>query len=536
MYVFLKAIFDERPESDPEGKLSLFAGNKFYLLFALLLGLSFTNHLTTILLAPACLTLFFVTLSRDKKRTYWLIRWMILFFLVGFSVYLYLPIRANMDPIFIWGNPYNLERFYWHVTGKQFSVWIFSAKGSIPVFLFLVAVLITLSAVGIAKQRSLSKHYHIITFAVLCILSFILLSTSSEIVIKQFNFFTSSLWKEFGTGIVLLALPGVYLLSRSNLKLYYFTILTFFGCVFYSVNYDIHDIASYFLLADITIAIWIGFGALWIYFKLGEYLDNELRRIVFSIVLILVSLVTLNTNYTENDESKNTYVEEFTMNIFRNIEPGGIVISSQWDFWVSASWYYQFVKNVRPDIIVIDKELLRRSWYYKHIERTRPDIYNNSKTEIDRFLVELDKFEHGIPYDQKTIMKAYSDMLTSFVTKNFGRKIYTTWEIEQNKNEPFAEDYSRIPDGLLFQLVHKDSLQNNAVKDYRIYNFEFTPTRVKDYYHETLMRSYSAMLTSSAQYLISINRHQDAKKYLDAALTAIPGFTQALDLKRKFNL
>jgi SAM-dependent methyltransferase len=354
--------------------------------------------------------------------------------------------------------------------------------------------------------------------------------------VKQFKFFTNSLWSEFGTGIILLAIPGVYLLSKSNLKIYYFTLLTFFGCVFYSVNYDIHDIASYFLLANITAAIWIGFGGVWLYGKLAEYLGKESGRTGFAVVLILVSLITLITNYTENDESKNTYVEEFTMNIFRNVKPGGIVISSQWDFWVSASWYYQFVKNIRPDIVVIDKELLRRSWYFKFIERTHPGIYNNSKAEIDRFLIELDKFEHGVPYDQRTIMKAFSDMLTSFVTKNQGRNIYTTWEIEQNKNEPFAENYVRVPDGILFQLVHKDSLQNNVIKDYGIYDFEFTPTRVKDYYHETLMLSYSAMLTSSAQYLLNLNRPGDAKKYLDLALTAIPGFPNALDLKRKFNL
>jgi hypothetical protein len=118
------------------------------------------------------------------------------------------------------------------------------------------------------------------------------------------------------------------------------------------------------------------------------------------------------------------------MNVFRNVEPNGIVISSQWDFWVSASWYYNFVKHIRPDITVIEKELLRRSWYYTYLERNYPEIYNNSKAEIERFLSELYKFEHNIPYDTKYIMKLFSELLTSFVENNQGRRIYTTREIE----------------------------------------------------------------------------------------------------------
>ena len=50
MLVFFKAIFGTDKNSK---ETNFIAENKFYLLFAFLLGLSFTNHLTTILLAPA---------------------------------------------------------------------------------------------------------------------------------------------------------------------------------------------------------------------------------------------------------------------------------------------------------------------------------------------------------------------------------------------------------------------------------------------------------------------------------------------------
>src|SRR4030095_7707814 len=414
-----------------------------------------------------------------------------------------------------------------------FSVWIFSAKGSIPAFLLLVGTTAALCVTGLIKRKTLNPNIHFLFFIVISILGYFVISGSNPIVSQQFQKFSSSLWGEYGTSIVLISVPGVFYLSKFNLKLYYFTILAFFGCLFYSINYDINDIYSYFLLSYITIAIWAGYGVLFIYDVSAEILKDNVRRAVFCLGIISLSLIALNTNYAVNDESKNTYVEEFTMNIFKNAVPKSIIISSQWDFWVSASWYYHFVKNIRTDIIVIDKELLRRSWYYKFLERNYPDIYNNSKSEIEKFTAELYKFEHNLPFDTKNISKLFEEMLASFVKNNPGRRTYVTWEIDQVKEEPVAKDYIRIPDGLLLRLAPKDSVNNNRVSDYIAFDFSFTPAKKNDYYHETLMLNYAMMLTASANYLLNSGRTEDAKKYLKLALLAKPSFQQAMELMLK---
>lgn len=528
--LFLKAIYDK--QSVHSGNGTFLSDNKYYLLFSFMLGLSFTNHLTTLLLAPACLTFFFVENRQNLKRMYRLLGTMAACFIAGLTPYLYLPIRANMHPVFIWGNPNTLERFYWHVTGRQFSVWIFSAQGSIPLFVFLLGILVALSVYGLLKHKTMNSNYHSIFFVIITAVIYFFLSSANEEVSKQFYTFTDSLWGEYGKGLILFAIPGIYRLSKYNVKIFYFTVLTFFGCILYSVNYSIHDIYSYFLLAYMTIVIWMGFGGLYLYEKLSSNLKVKAYKYAFSAFLVILCVIAINTNYSENDESGNYYVKQYTMNIFKNVEPNGIVISSQWDFWVSASWYYHYVKNVRPDIAVIDKELLRRSWYYIFLERNYPEIYNNSKPEIEKFLKELYKFEHNIPYDTQHIMKLFNDMLTSFVIKNPGRKIYDSWEIEQNKNEKFAVNYPRIPNGLLFRIVNPDSMRNNVLNDYKTYDFTFTPTSNMDYYHRTLMTSYALMLTHSAIYLASINRQTDALKYINLALTAIPDYPKALEVKR----
>ena len=263
---------------------------------------------------------------------------MILFFIISLSVYIYLPIRAMENPIFIWGNPVTFEKFLWHISGRQFQVWIFSGEGSLTTFFILLISILTVCIVGLIKYKSWNPLFHFGSFIGLSILTYLLLSGTDPTVASQFKHFFDSLWTEFGTGVVLLAVFGVYRLSRFNGYIYYFTILTFFSCVIYSVNYYIHDIDSYFLLAYITLAIWIGFGALFIYELISKSLQSNGSKIAFSVILLFIGLAGLITNYKYNDASKDYSVEEYTMNVFKNAQPNSIIISSQWDFWLAASW------------------------------------------------------------------------------------------------------------------------------------------------------------------------------------------------------
>ena len=122
MLFFLNGIFRTRQSNreDEPGNSNIV--NKYFLIFAYILGLSFSNHMTTILITPAWLTLFFVSGYKDLARTLKVLGTMVIFFIASISVYLYLPIRAAEHPTFIWGNPVTFEKFIWHISGKQFQV------------------------------------------------------------------------------------------------------------------------------------------------------------------------------------------------------------------------------------------------------------------------------------------------------------------------------------------------------------------------------------------------------------------------------
>jgi Protein of unknown function (DUF2723) len=91
----------------------------YLLLGAFLIGLCMTNHLTSGLLLPG--GVLFVAMVEGVKKLV-VERWRVVLrciglFFVGLSPYLYLPIRAAMDPPFTGNNPTNFERFWYLVSG-----------------------------------------------------------------------------------------------------------------------------------------------------------------------------------------------------------------------------------------------------------------------------------------------------------------------------------------------------------------------------------------------------------------------------------
>jgi hypothetical protein len=247
-----------------------------------------------------------------------------------------------------------------------------------------------------------------------------------------------------------LALAGIGLpaLWKGSRRFCVATLLFFVTCVLYAINYDIHDIDSYFLLAYATVAIWAGAGLGWAFL----FLAARFRQAV-GIALVLTgaaAIIPFTTHLQGNDQSRNFFVEDYTRNMFAYLPGNTLVLSYQWDYWVSASYYYQLVRNERPDLVVIDKELLRRSWYLDQLERRSPWLMDRSRREVEAFRVELDKFERGRPYRAVEIQARFVDMIQSFVVESSReRPVYVTGEIELD----LTRGFQRVPEGLALRLV-----------------------------------------------------------------------------------
>jgi len=440
--------------------------------FAFVLGLSFTNHMTTILLVPGFLYLFFGThgFSRDT----WLkVLCALIPFVLGLSVYLYLPIRAAQNPVLNWGDPATLEKFLWHVSGKQYRVWILS---------------------------------------------------SIETAVRQLKYFVGGFPSEFAYAPLALALVGVIQLYRSSRTIFFFTLILFLSCVLYSVNYDIHDIDSYFLLAYCVTAVWITYGA-------GAFLglQTSYRRMALSILgCVGIGLTPLPLLYKTVDESGDYTVEDYTKNLFDSFEKNALVLTYQWDYFVSPSYYLQLVEGHRTDVTVIDKELLRRSWYFKQLEHQHPQLIQNSRVEINEFLKELYKFEHDLPYNPAVIEARYEEMIRSFLIKNESlHSIYVTPEIEQE----FTAGLQRVPSGLAFRL-YPDTTYHEIIPS----EFAFHSITKRDKYSEAVRNLYAGAYCNQGIYLATHGRLDRAVECFRKALRVTPGFPVALRWLRQLGV
>ncbi len=368
-----------------------------YLLF-FTLGLGFSNHLSTVLIVPSILFLIFF---RQDEKIFFVkpspksLATLILPFLVGISPYLYLLIRSSQFPIFNWGwVSRSFDKFLYHVSGKQYRVWMFSSAETLPI---------------------------------------------------NFKKFITDLPFEFAyVGLFVVTIGLIYLFFRQRYILIYL-ILAFVFCLLYSLNYQIHDIETYFSLA---------FIALFLFFVAGLYfLWSKFKEISF--VFILIPIVSVFLNFKENDQSKNNLVTTYTKNVLDNLAPNAIILSAQWDYFCSAFWYLQQVEGYRRDVVLIEKELLRRTWYLEQLRRWYPQVINKSKLEMEKFLEQLELFESDKQYDPSEIQFRFENLLRSFVGKNIDeRPVYITLDLLQNEYDarPFLE-FEQVPQGFAIRLL-----------------------------------------------------------------------------------
>ncbi|MDY0082971.1 MAG: DUF2723 domain-containing protein, partial [Ignavibacteriaceae bacterium] len=283
--------------------------DKFWIIFAIALALGFTNHMTTLWIIPAAAFLYF-SQNRFSSRSIKQILFMLLiFFPVLILIYLYLPIRASQSPLLNWGNPIDWERIIRHISGKQYQVWLFS---------------------------------------------------STEAASKQFKYFINNLTSEFSITLIIIVI-GLLVSFIKAKKFFVFNIIIFLTTVLLSINYDINDIDSYFLLAYISLAFFAVFGT--VYFLLFAA-SKKINLSISVIGLALVLLVQSYSNLKSVNQSDNYIYEDYTKNLINSLPHNSIIFSYQWDYFISASYYFQIVEKFRDDVIIIDKELLRRSWYY----------------------------------------------------------------------------------------------------------------------------------------------------------------------------
>ncbi len=438
----------------------------YWLIFSLFLALGFTNHLTTLMILPGTAYLYFTRYKFNSASIKRLVIMILFFIPILVLIYLYLPIRASQDPILNWGNPVDWERIYRHVTGRQYQVWLF---------------------------------------------------TSFDSAGKQLNHFFSILPLEFFVSLVL-GLFGLFISIIRAKKLFLFIFITFAFTVLYSINYDIYDIDSYFLLAFIMLAFFSSFGIL----KLLEVKSFHKNAAVVIVSVIL--LIQFVFNFIKVNQSGVYTFEDYTKSVLNSVPENSIIFSYQWDYFISASYYFQFIEDYRRDVTVVDKELLRRSWYYNQLNNYNPELLDEIKPEVDQFLIALQPFERDEKFDSNRLETSYRTIMTKLVSTNIEKSNYFVapemFEQEMQRGEfKLPEGYLLVPHLFFYKVVKGNDYVPAPDPDFSIRIAEN-----KNVYIENIENMVGRMLSNRAFYEVKFGRSDRAKIYLKKILDELPNF------------
>jgi hypothetical protein len=441
-----------------------------WILFAFFLALGFTNHMTTILIIPGAAYLYFKK-NKFNSSSFKTILLMLLFFIAVLAVfYSYLPIRASQNPMMNWGDPVNFENFFRHISGKQYQVWLFS---------------------------------------------------STEAAKKQLIYFLNSVPKEFSISLFI-CLLGVIVSYFMMRKIFVFLLITFITTVAYSINYDIVDIDSYFLLAFISLSFFSAFGIAGIF----TFLRNERsRHLVPAILVVLFLGVQIYGNYTEVDQSDVYTFKDYAMNLINSTSKHSVIFGYQWDYYISESYYFRYAENFRKDVAVIDKELMRRSWYYHQLKTNYPSVLAGLKDDLNSFLISLKPFERSEEFNPNLIETNYRRLMTDLTAENLKRRsFYIAPELFENEMQrgeyTLPPGYNLVPDLFLFKVVKADYGYVPAADP----DFKIRFPDVENKYISFIKNDVATMLARRALYEIQNDKVDRARIYIKKIKTDFPDY------------
>lgn len=450
----------------------LFAKNeskidKHWIWFSIALALGFTNHMTTLLIIPGIAFLYFYQNKFNVRSFKQILLMLLVFFPVLILIYSYFPIRASQNPIMNWGNPIDLERILRHISGKQYQVWLFS---------------------------------------------------SSDSAAKQLEYFFSNLGSEFSIVFIIILLGVIYSFSKAR-KFFLFNLIVFFSTVLYSINYDIVDIDSYFLLAYISLAFFAVFGVTQI---ILFAIEKKINFAVPIIVLTLLISIEFYSNYQDVNQNDNFVYQDYTKTLLNNLPKNSIVFSYQWDYFVSASYYFQNVEHFRKDVTVIDKELLRRSWYYHQLETNHPSLLNGVKPDVDKFIEALIPFERDENFNSNLLEGLFRRIMAGLISTNIDKHDYfiapELVDGEMRRGEfQLPKGYSLVPHLFLFKVVNTNDYVEAPLPDYKIRFGD-----MDDKYITALRGFLSSMLIRRAIYELQFDKTERAKIYVKKLAADFP--------------
>jgi hypothetical protein len=136
------------------------------------------------------------------------------------------------------------------------------------------------------------------------------------------------------------------------------------------------------------------------------------------------------------------------------------------------------------DVVIVDKELLRRTWYAPYLAQRYPDVVSRIQPAVDAYMAYLDIFERepekfevdrvklgraglaDLAEHQRNvqiIQQRFVGLIDAILRADTSRPVYVTPEL-LSEQEPLLLDYQRIPAGPFVRLLKPGQQQRESTE------------------------------------------------------------------------
>ncbi|PYL06970.1 MAG: hypothetical protein DME33_11970 [Verrucomicrobia bacterium] len=464
---------------------------------ALVFGLALGDHHVTVgLTLPAVAVIVF----RTEGLRFFVSRRIIYAALISIgalvAVYAYLPLAASHSPVINWGNPRSLQEIWWHISGRQYRVYLSFSPNTIGV--------------------QFVESYRL----VLC---------------------------EFGPAWLplplLLAFAGFASAYKRDRTLFWFLLFIVIADLAYDLSYQIaEDKDAYYLPTFISIAIAGGLGIRWfIQVLVAKPMLPGKRYVLAATIALLAPAIAFAGNWPFNNRRHYFIAQDYVENLLSTIAPNGMLLTQDWQV-ASPMFYAQEIEQLRRDVKVVDVNLLRRSWYFDYLRHAYPELVERSREKIDAFVAILREWERdpaAFARDQllsERITAAFFEMIRSMViNENRIAPVYITRDLlftdtlNGELTKWITQNYQLVPEGLAFNLAADQSFHDSPEPHFETRGLADGTLRFAqdDVVKLKVLPVYTSMLTNRGRYLALFNQHERAIVAFNEALALNPGLAAA---------
>ncbi len=303
-------------------------------------------------------------------------------FVLGFSVHLYLPLRAALDPMINEGDPDSLRAF-WAVIGRE------QYGSSYAILPRQVWTLLTgkTAIAGLGDLVENIKFYFKYNLPFYnqylgwqfggpwLTAAFLVVAVAGAV--RHFFSERKSFW--FWLSLFLLTGPILNLYMNFQFGYSQFPQVQLHPAVQSMRLHEPRDRDYFFIISFACLAFWAAVGLAAAVDKLRKALAGQARANKNSLAAGLCSLIFLPAllpvafNWSHADRSGNYIPQVYARNVLEFLPPDAILFTNG-DNDTFPLWYIQEVEGVRPDVRIVNLSLLNLPWYYKQMRDMEPKV------------------------------------------------------------------------------------------------------------------------------------------------------------------